>query len=148
MIDPLSVAASIIAIIQISQELVDYIRSVTNASKDKKKLVYRSLEAHGVLTQLQSQVEKAREDEEWFRTVSLLDAPNGPLEQYRQALNEISTLPNTKTLPEKLASAITWKFTKENVERALAAIERFKSTASLAITNDILFVTFQSLACT
>jgi len=72
--------------------------------------------------------------------VQALAAVNGRIDQYRSALEQLqSKLTSTATSGlKKIGSALTWKFSKEEVTNILARIERLKSLTQIALEMDHL----------
>ena len=69
-----------------------------------------------------------------------LAAANGPIDQYRSALEQLqSKLISTATSGlKKIGSALIWKFSKEEMNNILARIERLKSLTQIALEMDHL----------
>lgn len=139
--DGVSAAASIIAIIQLTTSLVDYIGTVKNASKEQKQLKDEAASAYGVLFRVYLQVQKANGDEAWYETVRQLLTPSGAFGQYLLALERLGDVAkDRKTLGGRVVNALSWKFRKDDVEQVLKSIDRVKSSANLALSNDTLYV--------
>jgi hypothetical protein len=60
MTDPLSVTASIIAVLQLSSTVLRYLVNVKNASADRKSLIREISSTHGILSTLNKTVDDAR----------------------------------------------------------------------------------------
>jgi hypothetical protein len=70
----------------------------------------------------------------------LLGIENGPLDQFKNVLEIMVNGLSSARKRDQIKSALLWKFTKKEVENALARIERLKSLISNALTNDLLCV--------
>ena len=137
MTDPLSVAASIAALLDFSAKVIGYLNDVKNGSADRGKVLS---EIAGVNCMLYSLQEKAHEDKQndaWSSTFQSLDVPKGPLDQIRTALESLSRklAPPSSSL-KKVRKAITWPFQKGEIEEILKRIERAKTLLNLARQND------------
>ena len=133
--------ASIFAVVQLAGEMISYARTMKNATKEQKQLQADAAEVDWILTQLQCRVEEADPGKDWFKTVRLLAQPGGAFDQYAQALESLKhSEKDTSTFGGRIIHSVTWKFRKEDVERALMSIERVKSSADLALSNDLLCV--------
>lgn len=136
--DPLSLTASIIAVLQMTAKLTGYLNDMTHATSDQKKLALESSNLYGLLTNLRFRVEEARSNDEWFNQVKLLGVDNGPLAQFKDILEKMVKEINPSRARDRVKSALLWKFTKTDVEEALASMERLKSLIAIALTNDAL----------
>jgi hypothetical protein len=138
--DPLSLTASIIAVLQLTSTLTTYINEMRNAAKDQAKVAVEASNLYNLLTTLRFRVEEARSDDPWFHQVKLLGIENGPLDQYKDALETIvDKLPSPRK-GDQIKSALLWKFTKGEVDNIWARMERLKSLVNCALTNDLLCV--------
>ncbi|KAK4993505.1 hypothetical protein LTR50_000435 [Elasticomyces elasticus] len=134
--DPLSVTASIIAIIQLTSTVVGYITAINDAPRDCAKCATEASNVFSLLTNLRYRLEDSDGDGAWFVAVRRLAVTNGPLDQYKAALEQL--LPHITPAHglKKVAHAITWKFSKPEVESVLSRIERLKSLTQIALEMD------------
>ncbi|KAK5202654.1 hypothetical protein LTR41_011600 [Exophiala xenobiotica] len=136
--DPLSMTASIIAVLQLTSTLASYINETRHATAEQKKVAVEAGNIYGLLTNLRFQVEEARSNDPWFNQVKLLGVPNGPLDQFKSVLESMVSQLSTSGKRNQVKSALLWKFTKKEVEYALARMERLKTLISCALTNDLM----------
>ena len=137
-LDPLSMTASIITILELTSKLTGYINDVRHASKEQKKVVMEASNLYGLLTSLCFRVEEARASEPWLNQVKLLGIKDGPLDQFKNALKKmVEQIPSSKKT-DQIKSALMWKFTKVEVENALKRMERLKTLVHYALTNDLM----------
>ncbi|KFY68917.1 hypothetical protein V496_00687 [Pseudogymnoascus sp. VKM F-4515 (FW-2607)] len=83
-------------------------------------------------------LDEASPDGGWYMEVQALAAGNGPIDQYRSALEQLQskfTLTASSRL-KKIGSALTWKFSKEEVTNILTRIERLESLTQIALEMD------------
>lgn len=134
--DPLSVSSSIIAVLQLTATVVQYLNSVKGAPKDRQKLLLELSSINGMLFLLQDQAEEAKEGDSWSSTLQSLNLPDGPLAQFKASLEALTM----KLAPvdgwKKLGKAFTWPFDKDEIYHILNAIERQKALFNLARQND------------
>lgn len=134
MAEALGVVGSIFAVLQLSATVVEYLSTVNGASEDRQRLLSEISSATGFLYVLKEQSGKA--ESERLAIIASLGAPGGPVEQFRQALEDLVA----KLLPakglKKLEKALTWPFKKEEIRAILQRIERQKSLFILALQND------------
>ena len=139
--DPLSVTASIIAILQVTATLVNYANDVKDAPKDRARFAMEASSLSSLLLNLRYQIadeECEKSNEAWTREVTLLDVPGGPLDQYRHALEKLQLKIVSGKGLVKIGDALWWRFTKEEVMSILLRIERLKSLIQIALQMDHL----------
>jgi hypothetical protein len=136
--DPLSMTASIIAILELTSALTNYINDVRHATREQKKVAMEASNFYSLLINLRFRVEEARADEPWFNQVKLLGVKNGPLDQFKDALEKMVEYIPSSRKRDQVKSTLTWKFTKLEVENALKRMERLKSLIQCALTQDVL----------
>jgi hypothetical protein len=89
--DPLSATASIIAILQLSSKVVAYLTNVRDASKERKKCAVETSTLHSLLLNLRFRLEEGSADRLWYTAIRALAVENGPLDQFKQALETLQT---------------------------------------------------------
>ena len=135
--DPLSISASIAALLQIAGTVINYLSDVRDGPKDLQRIRLEVCSILSILIMLQDQLNQAKDDDDSLSsTLMSLNVPDGPFDQFRAALERISL----KLAPiqgwRKLGRAFKWPFDKEEIEDILRIIERQKSIFSLARQND------------
>lgn len=85
--DVLSAAASIIAVIQLSTEVVKYINAAAGAAKERKRLREEIRACEYILQQLKDDADDSEEGKAWSQTIQALEAPGAPLGRLLIALN-------------------------------------------------------------
>ena len=131
-------AASIIAVLQITESVISYINTIRNASADQRNIANEAASLYGLLVALRFRVQAAQSNDPWYLQVKKLGEANGPLDQVKALLESISGRVQSSTGATKAIKALTWKFDKAKVDEALTRIERLKSLVSLALQNDLL----------
>ncbi len=61
--DPLSMAASILAVVQLTATVLNYLNDVKDASKDRDKLSIEASSVYGLLTSLAYRIKAANPDD-------------------------------------------------------------------------------------
>jgi hypothetical protein len=144
MADPLSIAASIIAVLQLTASVIDYLQSVHDARKDRIDFLFEVSGLYQLLLALQNRVDKANAKDLWLSQVRHLGAKDGPLDQFKSSLEHLVS----KLCPrEGFGRALIWKFNKGEIEGVISKIERIKTLVSLALTDDHLWVGLKSSVC-
>jgi|ERR1700722_9294347 hypothetical protein len=136
MADPLGISASIIAVLQLSGTVIEYLNDVKGASEDRHRILNEVACISGLLYFLKDRATQSQYGHSWSMTLASLNTPKGPLEQFKSALERLIF----KLAPvegwRKAGKALAWPFQKEEIKEILSAIERHKSLFNLALQND------------
>ena len=87
--DPLSVTAGIIAVLQLTSTVASYISDARNATAEQQKVAIEASNLSSLLTRLRflvEEAEKSQSDDPRFNQVKRLGIENGPLEQLKNIL--------------------------------------------------------------
>lgn len=136
--DPLSTTASIIAILQLSNKVLGYLNDVKDASKDRAKCAIEASNLHSLLLNLRFRLEEGSADKPWYTAVRAFAVENGPLDQFKQALELLQTKTTEGGRLKKTSEALVWKFKKEEIASILGRMERLKSLVEIALQMDHL----------
>jgi hypothetical protein len=136
--DPLSVTASIIAVLQLSAKVLGYLIDVKDASKDRTKCAVEASNVHSLLINLRFRLEEGNADAPWYTAVRALGVENGPLDQFKQALEALQTQMTDGGRLQQAGKALVWKFKKEEVASILVRIERLETLVGIALEMDHL----------
>lgn len=136
--DPLSVTASIIAILQLSAKVLGYLNDVKDASKDRMQCAVETSNLYNLLFNLRVHLEEGSPDEPWYTAVRALDVENGPLDQFKQALEILQTKMTDGGRLKKARKALLWTFKKEEIASILSRMERLKTLIKIALQMDDL----------
>src|ERR1700712_5128873 len=136
--DPLSITASVIAVTQITSAIIGYLNDVKDAPKDRARCAIEASNFYNLLINLRYRLEEATADDPWYTAIRGLAVENGPLYQYRVLLVKLQSKIESKSGLEKLGSAITWKFIKDDVAAIFVALERLKTLVHIALDMDHL----------
>ena len=134
--DPLSLSASIIAVLTLSATVVQYLNAVKAATEDRQSILQEIIYTRGLLTLFKDLAEKAEWGEAWSITASSLKTPNGPLEQFKRALERLVLKLQPVSGVKKAFKVFEWPFQKEEIKDILNTIERQKTFFTLALQND------------
>ncbi|KAF2628821.1 ankyrin repeat domain-containing protein [Macroventuria anomochaeta] len=136
--DPLSVTASIIAVLQLSGKFLAYLNDVKDASKDRAQCAIEASTLYSLLVNLRCRLEEGSASQPWFTAVRALAVENGPLDQFKQALELLQAKMTDGGRLKKAGKALVWKFKKEEIASILARMERLKTLVEIAIHMDHL----------
>ena len=134
--DPLSVSASITALLQLSSTVIGYLSSVKSGPKELQSLRLELCSILPLLGILQDEAEQAKSGSLWSTTLLSLGEPNGPIEQFRAALEILELRLSPIKGWKKVGKAFTWPLERTETLRVLGTIERQKLLFTLARQND------------
>jgi hypothetical protein len=137
---PISITVSVLTLVQLTEKVIKYARQTKDAPKERTRVLQEASGLFGLLVTLKSLVDDCDPQDPWLQATSRLATSNGPLEQYRCALEKLVG----KIMPGdnigKIRQALVWKFTKEDVSDLLSQIERVKSLIDIALGMDEMLV--------
>jgi hypothetical protein len=136
--DPLSITASVIAIIQLTGTVVSYLNDVKDAPKDCKDIKVEAANLYSLLIQLQCRLEQDDLNLPWYATMQSLAVFGGPLDQYLEALKQLESKVVVNGGARKVRGALLWTFSKKAVAKILNRMERLKSLLAVALEMDHL----------
>ena len=136
--DPLSVTASVIAVLQLTGTVLSYLNDVKNASKECQQCTIEASNLQNLLINLRYRLEEGHAGDPWFTAVRALNIENGPLDQYKQALEQLQSRVEIQDGVQKVKRRLLWKFRKEEITSILARMKRLRSLVSFALENDHL----------
>lgn len=150
MAEALSIVGGIAATLQIGSTVVDLITSVRDAPQDRHKLL---AEIHATTAPCQTLLAYSKmEPDRWTSTIENLSKDsNGPVQRFDSNLRylhqKLSPKPSSSEQQnrfEKYVYAVTWPFTKKEIQKLLEDMERQKSLINLALVHDTLQVTLDT----
>ena len=134
MADPLSVTASIVAVLQLAAVVTKYIQKLRGASKDAGRLLLELSSLRGIISGLE---DLADGDEAWLETSeALLARPNGPISRLEYDLEALRSKLEPAVGIKKIQKSLTWPFKQEEIRSILERIERLKGLFMLALEMD------------
>jgi hypothetical protein len=140
MSDPLSVSVSIIAILQLTGTIIDYLKDVHDAPQDRINFLVEISGLDGLLDALQKRVQEAKSGDPWLTELQALGVQNGPLDQLDSDLKRLTSKLEPLDGLKEVRRRLTWKFSKTEIKDILSKIERIKTLVTFALTNNILCV--------
>lgn len=135
--DPLSLSASIIAVLQLAGTILPYLNDVRNATKDQTQLAVEASNIYSLLTSLRFRVEQSNGDDPWFIAVRNLGREHGPLDQVKEALEYLASKSEPARGIKRVSKQLMWKFEKSELQEVLRKIERVKTLVNIALTSDM-----------
>jgi hypothetical protein len=148
--DPLSITVSVLALIQLTEKVIGYVKQTKDAPKERTRVLREASGLMGLLSTLKDLIDDCHPSDPWLRATSGLATPDGPLDQYKLVLETLVP----KVIPfqgfRKAGQVLAWKFSKEEILSLLSQIERLKSLINIALEMDHMFVSwpiFAFVAC-
>jgi hypothetical protein len=125
--DGLSVAAGIVAIIQIAGSVITVLSDIRDAPKESRRCRKEASSFNTLLISLDDFLSASTSTEPWFNKVQALADKDGPLDQYRLALESLLAKVEPKGKVRKTLNVLLWIKVKEDVALVLARMERAKT---------------------
>ena len=138
--DPISLTASFITIIQLSASVVEYLKQAKNGSRDRIQLREEVRTVACMLQVLNDRAEDAEDLEYNLASLKSLAGENGPLNQLKCALELLKSKLAPLGKLKQLSQPLMWPFSKGELKDILGTIERQKSMLSLAMENDTMLL--------
>ncbi|KAF2752630.1 hypothetical protein EJ05DRAFT_490767 [Pseudovirgaria hyperparasitica] len=136
--DSLSVTAGVITIPQLTTKVLSLLTNPKGASTDRERCTLELSNLSTLLIHLRFRLQGGGYDEPWYRSINALSASNGPLDRYKQALEELQGSMTNESGITKLGQTIMWKLKKEEIESILLRIERLKTLVQIVLELDHL----------
>ena len=134
--DPLSITASIAAVLQVTGRIISYLKEVQDAPNDRIDLIIEVSGLKSLLAPLYTRIREAKSEDPWVTAVVNLGVKDGPLDQIRSALERLESKLCPKGL-KKFGKRLTWTFDKAEILSILSKIDRIKTLVTLALANDL-----------
>lgn len=130
--DPLSFTASIIAILQLTTKVIEYLGDIPNAPKARARLAIEASNLYSLLVNLRYRLEEGQSNDAWYTAVRSLGVQNGPLDQYKDTLEHLQHKLGGGSWIKGIGHSLLWKFSKEDVRGLLSSMEGLKSLIQIA----------------
>lgn len=136
--EPLSLTASIITILQLTGTVVNYLNDVKDAPKDRDRCAIEASNLFNLLNNLKYRLEEAGENRSWYTAVRALAVAGGPFDQYKSALEQLQPKVGSGSGITKVGNRLAWKFSKQEINAILLRMERLKTLVQIALEMDHL----------
>lgn len=135
MVDPLSISSSIVALLQLTGNIIKYLHCLKDASEDLKRLSLELCTVHGLLSTL-----KDLSTDLDPPSMELLEGPDGIFPQLDSLLEQLSS--NLGENSSKLKSILHWPLQKGETRDLWSSIQQQKSSLSLVLQNNQRFALY------
>ncbi|KAF2026442.1 ankyrin, partial [Setomelanomma holmii] len=120
----------------LSSKVVGYLTDVKDASRERATCAVEVSNLHSLLLNLRFYLEEGNANTPWHAAVRALAVENGPLDQFKQALETLQTKMTDRGRLKKAGDILLWKFKKEEVEGILGRIEHLKTLVEITLQRD------------
>lgn len=134
--DPVSAVASVITLVGVTSKTVKYVNEMRDAPKERQNLSKETADLLPMLTGLRKMIEDQGRSGISFDGVKSLVTVDGPLDQLREALEQLNKKVKAKKGIKNHARVLFWPLDKEECKEVLGKIERVKSLISLALEGE------------
>ncbi|KAI8660261.1 AAA domain-containing protein [Fusarium keratoplasticum] len=134
--DPLSLTASIVAVLQLSNKATHDLFSAKGATKHQRRLHEEIRGCEGMLLRLLDILEHERLDPARTSTISLLEGPHSPFKRLETLFGSIRVKLAPKQGLARVTSSLAWPFNEKDISDLISAIQREESLLHLMLDND------------
>lgn len=142
--DPLSGAASVITVVQITGQILGLCQTYYTAVKSAREDIQRLRDELQALNFVLTKLADILDEPETSQSLALQDLSNGTFRQCQDDLQGILTTLDNAQGHSKMSAlslrSLKWPLKSKEVDKAVSIVERYKSTFTLAVNADILFV--------
>ncbi|KAL9080321.1 MAG: hypothetical protein Q9157_000908 [Trypethelium eluteriae] len=138
--DPFSITASVIATLQLSSRVLGYLNEVKDTSKDRAICAVEAANLYSLLTTLRFRLEEGDSSTPWYTAARNLATENGPLDQFKEALEQLQSKMTGRGNIGQTGNALVWRFKKEEIASIVSRMERLKTLIEVALQMDHLLV--------
>ena len=141
--DPLSIFASITAVISAIGVVISYWSDVKDEEKETLALTDEAKNLLDLFLYLRNCAEEAEKDQDhrWYRAIQELRRKRGPLDLFKEALERLATkLKPFSSAIKGVARSLRWTLDETEVTSTLNTLERLKSQISMELDGDHLKV--------
>ncbi|KAH7122392.1 hypothetical protein B0J11DRAFT_581097 [Dendryphion nanum] len=131
--EPLSTTASIIATLQLSAKVIQYINAAKGSPKDRKRLREGIGSCRNILQELKDESDDSEEGKAWLETIKTLEGPDSPLGRLYMILGEAQKQLETRN---RIGDALKWPFREKDVQKLVEEIGREKCVLMIALENN------------
>jgi hypothetical protein len=134
--DPLSVSASIAALLALAGTVTQYLSTIAKATDNREKLLMEVSSSSGLLYSLKDLCERVDVQSSIFMSLKALNSPQGPFEQFKKTLELLSEKLAPAYGCAKVKKALTWYFDQSEVNALMDVIQRQKTFYILALQGN------------
>lgn len=127
------------AVLQLTSEVIQYLAAVKDAPKDCQQCLTELSNLQSPLISLRCRAEQTPTSDPWIKQLQELNAKNGPLDQYYEALELLRRHVAISSGVHNAKVRLLWKFKRAEAESILKRVERLKGLIIIALTTDNVY---------
>ena len=131
-------AASVVQLIDATTTAIKYLNDARDAPKHRAIFAREAASLLALFTDLRYRLEEAESTEPWFTGIRLLGLEGGPLDQFKEAMEELTRKLKPDAGIKKFGKALIWTLDKNEINGTLSKLERLKTRVGLALQGDDL----------
>jgi hypothetical protein len=140
MADPLSVTASLIAVVQLTSTVVslcyDYRSGLKNAPREMKQLTDEVTSLQNVFESILKIVDEDGMEHEHLSTLKLLTKSDGILQSCEIEMKNLGTELKPAKGIKAIGKSLKWPYARGETERRVTRLERLLGSLALALATD------------
>lgn len=135
--DPVSFAASIAGLAEVTFKVVTFLNSVKEGGKERLRLLTELTSFWTTLNILKDRFDSLISDREepWIRGIVELGKPGGIWEQTERTVIRLAEKLKPKPGRHGILQAITWSLEREEIDRTLSHIQSLKQSMNLVLSD-------------
>lgn len=134
--DPLSVAATITALLTLTKDIVLWAKEAKDAPDERRKFIREASSLSGMLNTLVEFINDSDPSDPWLLAIPRLAEKDGALDGLTLSLQLLKEKVNPTSTMRKMGHALTWKHIKDHIKDLLCRMERVKSLVGIALELD------------
>jgi hypothetical protein len=138
--DPLSITASLIAVLQVTSAVIsicyDYRQGQKHASREVIQLSDELNSLKDVLDSLLQLAEKSSDDQARLATLNKLTQPNGSISNCQMEMERLKKKLEPESGWRAVRKSLVWPLHWAEMSKVLEGLERLKTTMQLALLTD------------
>lgn len=141
--EPLSIAANIVAVLQLSAVVIQHLKDVRHGGGDRVRLRDELRHCVPLLEMLKDRIEDDAPGEDGGlspASMASIIASDGPLASFKRLLEDLIEKLVPKGKMARVGQTLVWPFDKKELLEKLDTMERLKSHFSLIMQNKIMYV--------
>lgn len=122
--EALGAAASVIAVLQLSTSVIEYINAASGATKERRELRGEIRACIQILQELKDEAGDSEEGQRWQSTINALEEPGAPLGRLWAVLTIMAVKLQPKRGLKKIVGSLKWPFEEKELGKMILAERR------------------------
>ncbi|KAH6987716.1 hypothetical protein BKA56DRAFT_669332 [Ilyonectria sp. MPI-CAGE-AT-0026] len=134
--EALGAAASVIAVLQLSTSVIEYINAASGATKERRELRGEIRACTRILQELRDEAGDSEEGQRWQSTINALEEPGAPLGRLWAVLTIMAVKLQPKRGLKKIVETLKWPFEEKELGKLMDIIHRELDLLQVALANN------------